>query len=205
MLRISPCKVLTVSTDLVFEGGRAPAAGFREDDNPAPVSVYARTKAAAERLTLGASPLNSVVRVSLLFGKPIGDRAGALGWMQRAVAEGKPLELFSDEFRSPSYVADVVRNLCVLAAGDFPGVYHCSCGTRVSRVEFGRAFLEAHKLHPARVIELTRAQRPAAPPRAEDVTLCADKLRAISGTSFHTIASAMAEITNSETKTADRA
>src|SRR5205814_6057661 len=52
-----------VSTDLVFDGEKG---WYREEDVPAPLSVDARTKAAAEA-PVAAIPRGLVVRMSLLF------------------------------------------------------------------------------------------------------------------------------------------
>src|SRR5262245_37861905 len=56
-------RLVLVSTDLVFDGERG---GYREEDAPAPLSVYGRTKVAAEGAAL-ACPRAAAVRCSLLF------------------------------------------------------------------------------------------------------------------------------------------
>ena len=45
-------RLLLVSTDLVFDGTRG---WYREEDGPSPLSVYGRTKVAAERVVLAAT------------------------------------------------------------------------------------------------------------------------------------------------------
>src|SRR5207244_12161621 len=57
-------RFVQVSTDLVFDGDRAP---YRDGDRPEPLSEYGRTKAAAEQAVLPL-PRTAVVRVSLMHG-----------------------------------------------------------------------------------------------------------------------------------------
>ena len=52
------------STDHVFDGREGP---YGEEDRPAPINVYGRTKLEAERITLTIHPRALVIRTSLVF------------------------------------------------------------------------------------------------------------------------------------------
>jgi len=85
------------STDLVFDGR---AGHYDESASVGPLSIYAETKAAAERIVLSNSR-HTVIRTSLNGGiSPTGDR-GFNEEMRRAWQAGRTLQLFTDEFRSP--------------------------------------------------------------------------------------------------------
>jgi dTDP-4-dehydrorhamnose reductase len=122
------------STDLVFDGRKG---NYRETDPINPLSVYAETKAAAERIVL-ANPKHTVIRASLNGGiSPTGDR-GFNEEMRAAWQNGRTLKLFTDEFRCPIPAAVTARAVWELAAQDKPGLYHLAGGERLSRWEFGR-------------------------------------------------------------------
>ncbi len=165
-----------VSTDLVFDGCRAPTAGFNESHKPLPLSVYARSKIEAERATLESSDSNAVVRVSLLYGYSLSSSRGVLGWMEETWAKGDALTLFADEFRTPVHVADAAHALLHLSAESRSGVWHCGGPERLSRVDFGRAVADALGYDSVRILPRYRAELPTTPPRPEDVSLNSSKL-----------------------------
>ena len=59
--------LLFFSTDLVFDGTKG---HYRENDPPNPLTVYAETKLAAEKLVL-ANPKHTVIRTSLNAGRTL--------------------------------------------------------------------------------------------------------------------------------------
>ena len=60
-------RLVTFSSDLVFDG-RGRTEPYVETDEAAPLNVYGRSKAEAERLVLEALPSALVVRTSAFFG-----------------------------------------------------------------------------------------------------------------------------------------
>jgi dTDP-4-dehydrorhamnose reductase len=122
------------STDLVFDGG---AGNYDESAAVNPLSVYAKTKADAERVVL-ANPKHTVVRTSLNFGQsPTGDRAFN-EQMRRAVERGETLQLFTDEFRCPIGAVETARAVWELVAQNKPGLYHVAGSERLSRWQIGQ-------------------------------------------------------------------
>ncbi len=101
----SDIRFIFFSTDLVFDGRRG---HYDETDQVNPLSVYAETKAEAERLVL-ANPNHTVIRTSLNGGtSPTGDR-GFNEDMRCAWEAGRTLKLFTDEFRCPIPAAVTAR------------------------------------------------------------------------------------------------
>jgi len=86
--------------------------------------------------------------------------------LERAAA-GEEIPLFTDEWRSPVAISDVVSAVGEIAAGDFEGLLHLG-GPRLTRYELGLAVLTKHGLEgrarPASLREF------AGPPRARDTS-----------------------------------
>lgn len=142
------CRVVYVSTDLVFDGKRG---DYREHDEACPVSVYGRTKMDAERVFLelpGGSglPRPAVIRSSLIYGWG-GPASGTfLSGLVATLRSGSKMRLFTDQMRNP-VLEDDIADAVVLAIGhDLEGIYHAGGPEQVSRLEFGKAVCEAFGL-----------------------------------------------------------
>ena len=85
------------STDLVFDGL---ARNYDESAAVNPLSAYAKTKVAAERVVL-ANPRHTVLRTSLNFGKSLTGERAFNEQMRKSAERGETLQLFTDEFRCP--------------------------------------------------------------------------------------------------------
>ena len=97
------------STDYVFDGRKR--TPYLEDDAPNPISVYAESKLAGERLARERCERAFVIRVCGLFG--VGRRADArpnfVETMLRLAASGKPIRVVQDQVLAPSYTLDLAR------------------------------------------------------------------------------------------------
>jgi dTDP-4-dehydrorhamnose reductase len=133
-------RLLLMSTDLVFDGRKG---GYREDDEVNPLTVYARTKVAAEELVRGMKG-GLVVRTSLNHGRSDGGNRGFNEEMLAAWRAGRSLKLFTDEYRNPIGVPVTVRALWELAGGGGSGVLHVAGAERLSRWEIGERLAEVY-------------------------------------------------------------
>jgi dTDP-4-dehydrorhamnose reductase len=162
--------LILFSSDLVFDG----RTGNYDESAPVnPLSSYARTKAAAEKIVL-ANPRHTVVRTSLNGGtSPTGDR-GFNEQLRRAYAAGQKLRLFTDEFRSPIAAVETARAVWELAAKNQPGLYHVAGAERLSRWQIGQLIAaRCPELHPK--IEPGSAANYGGEPRAPDTSLNSGK------------------------------
>lgn len=164
------------STDLVFDGRKG---NYGESDPVNPLSIYAETKVAAERIVL-ANPRHTVIRTSLNGGvSPTGGR-GFNEQLRHAFAGGATVNLFTDEFRNPIHAAVTARATWELVRQNQPGLYHVAGGEKMSRWDIGRLVAERWpQLQPKLVAGSLREYQGA--PRSPDTTLnCAKAQRLLS-------------------------
>src|SRR5262249_57758387 len=90
-------RFLFISTDLVFDGAKG---NYGESDVPAPLSIYGRSKLAAEAPVL-ALPRGVVARLSLLFGPTLSERLSFFDQQLAALRQGRPGRLFAHAWRTP--------------------------------------------------------------------------------------------------------
>jgi dTDP-4-dehydrorhamnose reductase len=115
---LSPtCTVIFTSTDLVYDGERAPYSPDTDISaaNP-PVNMYGASKLACERLMLGY-PRAVVLRLSNMIGPPCAFKHTGvkfLEWLHGAYLKREYVGLRSDELRSFVYVQDVVSVVAVI-------------------------------------------------------------------------------------------
>ncbi len=162
------------SSDLVFDGKHG---NYTEEDEPAPLTIYARTKAEAEALVLG-NPLHSVVRTSLTAGQSPNGNRGIEEQLNLRWTKGETVKLFSDEYRSPIAAECTARAIWELALANRPGLYHLGGRERMSRLEIGRAIARRHPEWNAK-IKSSSLHNYDGPPRAADTSLNCAKLQRI--------------------------
>jgi len=128
--------VVYYSTDYVFDGKKD--SPYTPEDGVAPLSVYARSKAAGETATRAANPHSFVVRTAWLYGQ------GGNNFVEKilAAARKRPaLKVVEDEVGSPTYAHDLAEATAALCRTDAYGTYHVVNAGSCSRFEFASAIV----------------------------------------------------------------
>ena len=171
-------RLVFVSSDLVFDG----VEGLYTEEAPVrPLSVYGRTKAAAEKAILACGGDGVVARTSLIIGRSAFGPADGMAWIEELITSGRRASLFVDEFRSPVAAPELARGLRLLAERAEPGIWHLAGPERMSRFELGRLICRAagwpeESLEPCRQADLA-----ADPPRPRDVSLDVSRVQTLLG------------------------
>ena len=153
--------MVQVSTNEVFEG--KPGRFYYEYDQPAPASIYARSKAAGEVAATRVLDRLYVVRVAWLFG-PGGNNFPSK--MVAAADRNGALRVVDEEIGNPTYAPDVATAILHLVETERYGIYHLVNQGYTSRFGLAQAVLEATgrghvALAPIRIADWPR---PAPPP-----------------------------------------
>jgi dTDP-4-dehydrorhamnose reductase len=113
-------ELLTFSSDLVFDGlARSP---YTEDDMPAPLSVYGKSKMEMEQRVREILPRALVVRTSAFFGP--WDEHNFVTASLRALRAGRTIRVLGDVTISPTYIVDLVHAALDLLIDDEHGIWH---------------------------------------------------------------------------------
>jgi dTDP-4-dehydrorhamnose reductase len=159
-------RMVFLSTDLVFDGRRG---NYVEEDTPAPIGVYARTKIEAEARVL-AQPRHMVIRTSINGGVSPARNRGFNEVLELAWKAGQITPLFRDEFRCPIPAAVTAQATWELALSNATGLFHVAGAKRLSRLEIGELLARRHpELHPR--IQAQSLQDYTGPRRAPDCSL----------------------------------
>jgi dTDP-4-dehydrorhamnose reductase len=167
-------RLVYVSTDLVFDGRRGT---YREDDGASPLSVYGRTKLAAEHAVL-ASSTGVIARVSLLYGPSVASRSSFFDEQVAALVEHRPMRLFVDEWRTPLDLPTAATALVTLALSERTGLFHIGGPQRMSRWQMGQEIAALLGTGSGAIVAGKQVDEPPPEPRPRDVSLDSSKWRA---------------------------
>lgn len=197
-------RLVHFSTDLVFDGQ---GSWYKETDPPRPISLYGRTKLAAEDAVLSECPDAAVLRVASVYGRagrkdvrPAGpggtsDTAGARGGrpsfldtLHDRLSRGQRVKCFTDQWRTAtacSALPEVVAAL--LRRTELGGLFHWAGATRASRHEFCAAVCRIFGFSESLLEPCRLAEARFAAPRPRDVSLDSGKLSRLLGLSPWTL------------------
>jgi dTDP-4-dehydrorhamnose reductase len=163
-------RVIYVSTDYVFSGGKGEA--YTEEDVPQPGNVYGETKLAGEREVLARS--NSLVlRTSWVYG----EGANFVRTILTAARSGTPLRVVADQIGRPTSARSVAGALAFLLERPVTGLLHVSGeGPPTTWAGFAEAALSDAGVE-ASVEHITTAEYGAPAPRPANSTLCLSRAR----------------------------
>ncbi len=167
-------RLVALSTDLVFDGTRSFST---EADAAGPLHVYGRTKRAGEEAVLAAYAAAAVARVALVLGRGHGSRASSSESVLRALRAGRPVTLYTDEYRTPVDPESVADAVARLLAGAGSGLFHVGGPERISRYELGRRVARVFGLSEAGILPASQAGHPGPDRRAPDVSLDSGRAR----------------------------
>jgi dTDP-4-dehydrorhamnose reductase len=126
---------LYMSSDAVFAGT---ADRYTEEDPPAPVNHYGRTKAEGEQAVLAAHPRAAVVRISLAIGFPVTTGNSFFAALEGKLEQGLEIMCPADEIRTPIDVLTLSACLLELIEKRFSGIVHLGSTDSIDRLELTR-------------------------------------------------------------------
>lgn len=114
-----------LSTDFIFDGKHGP---YREEDAPAPLSVYGHSKLDGERIVQQAGLERwSIARTIIVYGIAEGlSRSNVVLWAKGALEKGQPINVVDDQWRMPTLAEDLADGCIRIAKQKAPGVFHLS-------------------------------------------------------------------------------
>jgi dTDP-4-dehydrorhamnose reductase len=138
------CALVHFSSDHVF-GNHTECVPFTEEDTPAPVNAYGRSKLAGEELLRSQPGLRYfLIRTCGLYGsRGAGGKGGNfVETILRLAADGQQLRVVNDQVCTPSHAADVAEATVTLLRAGAQGVYHLTNAGSCSWFEFARTILD---------------------------------------------------------------
>jgi len=166
-------KLVHISTDAIFDGAKG---NYVEEDQPNPLSVYAKTKWEGEKAVARTNPQALIARVNFYGFSLLGNRSLAEFFLYN-LAAGTRVFGFKDVFFCPLLVQDLGAILLEMVKRDLKGVYHVVSPQSLSKYEFGVRIARLFGLNENLVEPVSVSQGKLTAPRSPNLTLCIDKLK----------------------------
>jgi dTDP-4-dehydrorhamnose reductase len=166
-------RIVYCSSDHVFSGDTGP---YDETSPPDPLSVYGRTRVAAEQLML-ARGNTVIVRSGPWIGPSASGRTGHLDWLRHRHARGLPMTVVADESRCVVWAEEAARRVWDLADSSITGIRHL-VAPPISRPELAARLNERFAIGAAFAVQLRRDKRAPHPGHIELRTVYRDALAA---------------------------
>lgn len=114
-----------LSTDFIFDGLHGP---YREEDEPAPLSIYGHSKLKAERIVINSRLSKwAIARTIIVYGIAEGlSRSNVVLWAKSALEKGQPINVVDDQWRMPTLAEDLADGCIRIAKQGATGIYHLS-------------------------------------------------------------------------------
>jgi dTDP-4-dehydrorhamnose reductase len=113
-------RLVTFSSDLVFDGLKKEP--YLESDDVNPLNVYGHSKAQSEKEVLEKNAETLVIRTSAFFGP--WDKFNFIHWVQEKLSNQQVIEVANDVYISPTYVPDLVHATLDLLIDEEAGIWH---------------------------------------------------------------------------------
>ena len=170
--------MVTFGTDYIFDG--TSSRPYREDDPANPLSVYGKTKWAAEEALREEGGDHLLVRTQWMFGS-----AGKnfIRTITERARRGETLHVASDQIGCPTFSRDLAGAVRVLLEVGARGTVHYSSEGETSWFGLARHVLERCGLPAALVSPARTRDLPYPAPRPAYGVLSKEKYRAVTGVS----------------------
>ncbi len=170
-------KLVHISTDHLFSGQQALVI---EDQLTAPVNVYGKTKAEAERKVTEINPGALVIRTNF-YGWGTGYRQSFSDMVIKELRLHREITLFQDVSYTPiliEYAAKTIHDLIDLKVS---GIFHVVGDEYISKYEFGLRIAEKFGLDANKIIPGFLASQSRLTQRPFDMSLSNSKVRNLLG------------------------
>ncbi len=116
--------LIHLSTDFIFDGEDGP---YKEEDLPNPLSKYAESKLASERLIEVSNVKHAIVRTMLVYGV-VHDmsRSNIILWVKKSLENKELIKVVNDQWRTPTLAEDLAKGCLLIADKKAEGVFNIS-------------------------------------------------------------------------------
>ncbi len=158
--------LVQLSTDFIFNGRGGP---YYEHDRPDPINFYGKSKLAGENAARTATMEKlAIIRTNVVYGQSMGlPRTDFVQWVIHHLTKKNPIQVYTDQWRTPSYTYDLAMGILRLVHFRKSGVYNLSGREFVSMYEFALSIAEAFEIDSTLIQPIVQQEKPQLAQRPE--------------------------------------
>ena len=137
-------KIIQVSTDYVFNGNNGP---YTEKDSVCPISIYGKTKLAAEKIIMHSNSNNLVLRTNVLYDYSNSTNASFLNWVVDSLENNKPINVVTDQINNPTWTYSLSDIIDISIRKNIHGIFHWGDAEFLNRYDFALKISEKFSLN----------------------------------------------------------
>ncbi|MBU0529761.1 dTDP-4-dehydrorhamnose reductase [bacterium] len=126
---------IQISTDYVFDGYNGP---YSEDDIANPLSVYGKTKLAAEKVLQNSNKDWCILRTNVLFDYYDSTEASFIKWVIDSLKENKSIKVVDDQWNNPTWTQSLAEIIELVINKNVIGLYNYGGADYLNRFEFAQ-------------------------------------------------------------------
>ena len=181
------------STDFVFDGKSDRL--YTEEDLPAPLNYYGVTKYQGEQAVANICRSYAIARVVVVYGKALpGQHGNILQLVKNRLEAGQEIRVVSDQYRTPTWVADVADGVERLMNTGNTGIYHICGAEHLSIAEIAYRVADYFGLDRSLIRPVTTEEMKEATPRPRNSGLSIGKAKRELGYRPHTLEEGLKEM-----------
>lgn len=186
-------RFIHLSTDFVFDGKSNRL--YTEEDTPAPLNYYGLTKYEGEQAVAAACRNYAIARVVVVYGKALpGQHGNILQLVKNRLSAGQEIRVVSDQYRTPTWVADIADGVERLIRSNHTGIYHICGGEELSIADMAYRVADYFGLDRSLIRPVTTEEMNEATPRPRRSGLSIEKARRELGYRPHTLEEGLKEM-----------
>ena len=137
--------LIHLSTDFIFDGKKG---YYKETDEANPLSYYGLSKLKSEEILLKSNINYTILRTILVYGKVFDmSRSNIVFWVKEMLENKKEITIVDDQYRMPTYVADLALACKISMDKKAIGIYNISSSKLLSVYEIAQQIAEVFELN----------------------------------------------------------
>ena len=134
---------IQLSTDYVFNGQNGP---YLEEDPVDPISIYGKSKLAAEKYLIDINIPHTIIRANVLYSYLPKTEASFLKWVVESLKDSKSINVVSDQLNNPTSTNSIADFINRVALSEIVGLYHYADSGIMSRFDFAQLIANVFNL-----------------------------------------------------------